>query len=154
MTAFFRKLFGARGAPAGDQPGDQPGNQPDLGGGSTEDWQPGDIAECIHGGPWYKGAIGPGNYNGPKKGQRLRVRAVGFFSDWRLPPSEMLVFGEFQPLRFCASAFRKVRPHADEAIAADAAFVRTIRQAPQSPPAPAPAPARELEEAAFRGRRA
>ncbi|MBN9504950.1 MAG: hypothetical protein J0I69_02895 [Altererythrobacter sp.] len=85
---------------------------------SAEDWQPGDLAECVHPGPWYRtrdGREGPG----PNFADRDIVRAV-FIGESGL---QMLRFSRFGVRSYDALGFRKIRPQADELIAADAAFI-------------------------------
>ena len=95
---------------------------------NCEEWRPGDIAECISDGPWFRDAIEP-VASGPVTGDRLIVRKVG---SSRHPidgeQHQVLTFSEWPDRRFDGSCFRKVQPRADQAIAATAEFVADLHR--------------------------
>ncbi|MGJ0508905.1 MAG: hypothetical protein ACR652_17615 [Methylocystis sp.] len=79
---------------------------PPPGSRATDDWQAGDLGECVDDGPW--SFMGAYPMDGPKKGALVRVTAVS------------IVFGfdalalEGLPHWWQASAFRKLRPNQAE----------------------------------------
>jgi hypothetical protein len=83
---------------------------------SAEDWQAGDVAECLYSGGWI-GMSGHVPKDVPVQGERYRV--VHVLRD----PQQYLCFSLFGPQGWNAAFFRKVRPQPDEAIAADPAFL-------------------------------
>lgn len=95
-------------------------------------WSPGDMAECIHDGPWY-GARGE-LVAEPRRGTVLIVRDVRL-ADWRGRTCLFLVFGRWPDRLFAAAGFRKLTPRADAATAADADFLQQLKQGavPSSP---------------------
>lgn len=90
------------------------------------------------GGDWLNpfGHIMPG----PAEGDCMIVTEV---SHSALTDSTMLHFRLWSPTRFSARNFRKIVPVADQARAADAAFLSSLKLARRS----APAPRRETEDA-------
>lgn len=118
---FFRNLFSRRRS---EEPGD------------LEDWKANDQAECIWD-EWYRNGDARFRFNGMKRGERHVVTGVVFARHSIDGEIQLLELRAFPGIKFRAAGFRKIRPQADEARAADAAFIETIRQ-----------PARELEEAA------
>lgn len=109
---------------------------------SAEDWQAGDIAECISSGRWILGSNNAKPAAGPKHRQRLKVKRVIIDYHPLVGRVQWLRFEGFGSDQFHAASFRKIRPKSDEAIAADAAFIERIGK----PPALKPTPTRELEE--------
>ena len=81
---------------------------PEGNGRCTEDWQAGDLAECIDDEPWFDLRTGSLS-DGPKHGDLLRVSGIS------------MVFGHVLlrfyggPDRFSADSFRKITPRQDEA---------------------------------------
>lgn len=90
-------------------------------GDSPEDWNPGDLAECVHQGPWFScGGFDSAHGDGPKFGEIRVVESV-------MVESHMLL-GQLTGLRFrrwskpfAANAFRKITPRADNATRGDVA---------------------------------
>lgn len=102
-----------------------------------ERWQPGDQAECIVSGPWFLGGVHPNA--GPQLGETRIVRRVIEGPHCITgEPTAFLGFSRYSGV-FDSSGFRKVRPRADKATAAEREFSALIRRRP------APAP-RQLEE--------
>lgn len=93
-----------------------------------DDWQAGDLAECIIKGVWCT-PDGIPSLGGPQKGDCLRVARV---SPVTIPlvGKEVLMLGftRFGSAGYAAAAFRKIHPRADEATAADAAFCADLRR--------------------------
>lgn len=108
MSRLFR-VFGRRGGKAATRPD------------AAEDWQVGDLAECTYHGPWYRTSDGREGV-GPALGDRDIVRAVFVGAAGVL----MLSFSRFGDRSYDAHGFRKVRPQADELIAADATFIGAV----------------------------
>lgn len=99
----------------------------------AEDWHPGDVAECIFAGPWvdfYSGIVD----TGPGFGSRFSVADVVTVQVPGLGAKQSLVFKAYPGVVYNAAKFRKVRPQADEQIAADAAFRETIHRPSRSLP--------------------
>lgn len=105
-----------RRRPAAPRPGDGP--HPD----SAEDWQPGDLAECIYPGPWYP----LDGRTGPKKGDIRLVKAVE-----RERGYQFLSFNRFTPQIFQARGFRKVKLDPDRQFRREAEFVPVELIAPK-----------------------
>ena len=103
-----------------------------MGRGSPEDWQPGDLAECIHKGPWYSGGV-VAHFDGPTFGEVRVVKQVRFIGQ------ALLVFNMWSPKGFSAAAFRKVRPNAESQFRKDVVIVGLD--------VPEPQPEREREVA-------
>lgn len=118
-----------------------------LDGDSAESWEVGDVAECISPGIWYQDGHGPADRNGPQTGDRARVTKVRVVQIPLIGRRTFLYFAAYPGIGFIASCFRKVRPSADEATAADADFIDLLQSQPRQLP---PVPAREFEEAAAR----
>jgi len=93
-------------------------NPPPPPGDSPEDWQPGDLAECIHRGPWFWGGITP-NSHGPNFGDIRMVKRVAADSDGE----QVLIFSAWEPVPYSSSAFRKVRLDPDRQFRREAEFV-------------------------------
>lgn len=89
----------------------------------AEDWAAGDLAECVTRGPWYSFADGHRSENAPIRGERYVVRHARVGDSGCL----LLEFGRFGRRGYDARGFRKVRPEADEPVAADSAFVERLR---------------------------
>lgn len=120
---------------------------------SGETWRAGDIAECIHPGPWIDIGMGTAAGIGPVLGERypvVEVRAFHSPATGQLVP--FLVLVRFSPMSWEAAAFRKVVPVADQQVAAEPAFLDDLIGAPAPDPATArPEPVEEvpaLQEAA------
>lgn len=96
-------------------PGDWPPSD------SSEDWQTGDLAECIHPGPWYPEHVRPG----PQLGE---VRRVEFVSRGR---PQFLGFKRYLPFVFEAAGFRKVRPNTESQFRNEVVIVGLDLAAPQ-----------------------
>lgn len=98
----------------------------------TRSWAPGDMAECIYDGPWY--GIRGDLVTEPQRGTVLIVRDVHLV-DWDGRTRLFLVFGRWPDCLFLAEGFRKLTPRADAATAADADFLRQLKQGavPSSP---------------------
>jgi hypothetical protein len=97
----------------------------------AENWQVGDWAECIHMGQWRlypTGTVCPG----PRHGRIGRVTGVTVVRVDGLGQILGLSFAGWPGEAFAASAFRKVNPRADEAVAAETEFTALVRR----PPAP------------------
>jgi hypothetical protein len=92
-------------------------------------WAAGDHAECIASGNWFEDGVIPAK--GPAHGEVRVVRAVGlgphFLSGAQV---QFLIFERYGTRQYCATGFRKVTPRADEAVAADTAFLRALTGAP------------------------
>lgn len=100
-------------------------------GDSPDEWQPGDMAECLYPGPWFKGGLVPaGPGFGPVQGEVRIVAEVSVMSPFPdiVPPATILGFSRYGPARFTATAFRKVTPRTEEALAADEAFIGQLRE--------------------------
>lgn len=120
IGSFFRSWHGRARAKAPPSP-----SLPPPHGDTPDDWQAGDLAECIHGGFWFNGA--ECHARGPENGQVLRVERVSIAPNKSVIPGQtVLVFARFQQKAYAACAFRKITPHADRAEAADAAFIAAI----------------------------
>lgn len=95
-----------------------------------EQWQAGDMAECIVQGEWIC-AVSREDTGGPRLSETRTVTKVRVK---RCPVrGEMIVwlgFDRYPGKIFDASFFRKVRPCADELIAAESAFTDLIRRQP------------------------
>lgn len=104
-----------------------------------ESWQVGDWAECVHMGRWYAYPQGTVS-DGPRHGRIGRVTAITIVSAEGIPGGKVLAlaFAGWPGQYFVASAFRKVNPRADEAVAAEAEFTELVRRKP------APAMPREI----------
>ena len=89
----------------------------------AEDWQAGDLAECVTRGPWFSHADGHRSESAPEWGERYVVRSVGTGESGYL----LLGFARFGKRRYDARGFRKVTPRADERVAADGAFIERFR---------------------------
>lgn len=114
--------------------------------GGREDWAPGELAECIHPGPWFMGGRWPRFGFGPRLGVVYRVTAVETpaIAEARQAGDVMLRFAAWPDKKWVSSAFRKVRLRPDAAEAADAAFVASLKPAR----APAQTPAHQPEKEA------
>ena len=98
---------------------------------SAEDWQTGDQAECIFTGPWYRGGITPAPLGwGPQFGEVRVVAGTQLASPapGTIPEEVHLKFDRYGDRSFSAHAFRKVKPRADQAERADAAFIGTMER--------------------------
>lgn len=87
---------------------------------TAEDWNPGDLAECVYHGPWYRFRDGRTGV-GPSFRDRDIVRSA-FVGDSGLL---VLRFSRFGDRTYDARAFRKINPQPDELVAADPAFLAT-----------------------------
>lgn len=87
----------------------------------AEPWQAGDLAECVKRGPWWRGGVDPVEH-GPSFGERDVVKGVSE----GIVATTMLSFARFEGIRFESSGFRKVRPQADELVAADPVFTYAL----------------------------
>jgi len=95
-----------------------------LHGDSPEDWRAGDIAECIHDGRWFEGAMRPAA--GPRKGARNKVICVKVKPHLLTgKPVQLLQFSRF-PGFYIATGFRKVRPQADAKIAGESNWLSLL----------------------------
>lgn len=104
---------------------------------SLEDWQAGDLAECIYPGPWYRRARASEIARGPQKGEIRLVKSVMVGLDYlHGGTTQFLGFSREDPDRFVARAFRKVRLDPDRQFRTEAEFV----------PIDLTAPARQREE--------
>lgn len=87
-----------------------------------ERWEPGDLAECVHTGPWFAGGLVPG-VEGPQHGE---VRAVAFVGAGRHPLTgefeALLRFDRYGVKLYASSVFRKIVPRPDPAERADERF--------------------------------
>lgn len=106
MMGWLHNLF-RRPAPQTPPPGDSP-----------EDWQPGDLAECIHRGPWFWGGSLP-NQHAPALGDVRMVKRVTIGIDG----IQLLVFSAWEPVHFSSCGFRKVRLDPDRQFRREAEFV-------------------------------
>ena len=98
-----------------------------------EQWQRGDQAECIVSTRWW--LLGQVEGSGPQRGEtRIVTEVVEQAHVQSGKPCLFLRFDRYPGSMFEARAFRKVRPRADEAIAAESNFTRLIRQQPAPPP--------------------
>lgn len=102
-------------------PGDWPSSD------SADDWQPGDLAECLHEGPWYLGGWVSVDRNHPSKGEIRMVKEVRI----GLPGPSWLVFARNAPMGYEASGFRKVRLDPDRQFRREAEFVPVELIAPK-----------------------
>jgi len=99
----------------------------------ADQWQPGDQAECIVAGRWYRGGIIPNT--GPQLGEIRVVCSVVESSHCVTgEPATFLGFSRYSGV-FVSSGFRKVRPRADEREAAEPEFAKLLRKhgAPATP---------------------
>lgn len=112
--SFLSRIFGKPAGPA-----------------DPESWQIGDWAECIHMGRWYLYPHGTVS-DGPRHGRIGRVTAVTIARVEGIPGGKVLglAFAGWPGQYFAATAFRKVNPRADEAIAAEAEFTELVRRKP------------------------
>lgn len=114
--SFFRRILGRQsGKTAGAR--------------DPESWQVGDWAECVHMGQWYHVPQGTPS-SGPRHGRIGRVTGVRVLRVDFLGQVLALSFDSWPREYFDASAFRKVNPRADEAIAAEAEFTELVRRKP------------------------
>ena len=92
----------------------------------AELWQPGDMAECLNDEGWWRVDGEPGV--GPRRGEVRGVRKV--VTDYCEAIDGLALFLHFERYKggFYAPCFRKVRPGADELIAAESAFTDLIRK--------------------------
>ena len=91
-----------------------------------DQWQPGDLAECVGHGRWHDAA---GNaFDGPSPGE---VRLVDTVSEAPHPvtgePVVWLTFKRYPKGIFEARPFRRIRPQTDELIECETAFRRLVR---------------------------
>lgn len=96
-----------------------------------EGWEAGDWAECQILGQWRSR---PGNeiHPGPRHGSTMRVTAVKICCDPAIPGGKVLTlaFASWPDSYFEAAQFRKLRPRADAATAAEAEFTSLVRRKP------------------------
>lgn len=89
-----------------------------------EDWKPGDLAECLHGGPWFEFGAADGCRTGPDRGEIHCVSLVtaGYWT------GRVVIGLRFTrwPRSFEAGAFRKISPRADVAERAHVDWVGDI----------------------------
>ena len=101
----------------------------------VEQWQPGDLAECIVQGDWVMAETREDS-PGP---QLSETRIVTKVRAKRCPVRGEVIlwlgFARYPGRIFDASFFRKVRPSADQQIAAESAFIDLIRKQPARCPA-------------------
>lgn len=98
-------------------------------------WAPGDQAECINADSWFTHTpFGWANSIGPECGQVFIVTAVHIAPH---PQHGEAIFLTLKgvPSRWEASAFRKLKPVADKAEAADTAFLADLRHRLATAPA-------------------
>ena len=97
-----------------------------------DQWQVGDQAECIIPGPWFRGGVHPNA--GPQLGETRIVRAVVEGPHCITgEPTTFLGFSRYSG-HFDSSGFRKVRPRADKATAAEGEFSALVRRRPAHAP--------------------
>ena len=115
---FWRRLRGGKPGPAPTPPGDSP-----------ENWQVGDLAECLHDGPWFAVNFLMATMSGPRKGECRIVAGIVV----KPGISQCLVFARYGMNNAFLSSpyFRKITPKADEATRADPAWVADLIGAPQ-----------------------
>lgn len=101
-----------------------------------EQWQVGDIAECINSLGWYLNGI-PHPTGGPAFGESYRVTSVVEVPNSSVGPAIFLRFSAFTG-KYLSTGFRKVQPRADVLEAGTATALADLR--------PAPSP-RETEDA-------
>jgi len=94
---------------------------------STEDWQPGDLAECIHDGPWYIAGRFLAEGNHPDRGEIRMVKEVRL----GLPGPTHLVFARNAPWGYEAAGFRKVKLDPERQFRREAEFVPVELIAPK-----------------------
>lgn len=95
---------------------------------SVDTWAPGDLAECVDPGPWYRfTAPSEAHSNGPTCGDTRIVAGVTIYETGS-GPAQFLSFERWGGHRFAACAFRKITPRADETGIADADFVRKLKR--------------------------
>ena len=93
-------------------------------------WKAGDIAECIHPGPWFQHTPQGTRVlfgNAPEFRERYRVTNVQLQQSRPNQPVIVLQFRAWPGDWFAANAFRKVVPIADRAECADSAFLQQLR---------------------------
>jgi hypothetical protein len=97
-------------------------NPPAAQGDSIEDWQAGDIAECVFSGPWLYFGI---PMAGPERGNMVKVSEVHLNG-----AKQYLLLSPRYPEThwYAASEFRKVRPGADKIERADVGFVTLLER--------------------------
>lgn len=100
-----------------------------------EQWQAGDVAECINQLGWFLNGLTP--VPGPAFGDTYRVASVKENSTSLVGPAVFLRFSSFTG-DFLSTGFRKVQPRADALEAGTATSIEDLR--------PAPSP-RETEDA-------
>ena len=123
--SFLRNLFRRRANPP--SPRAAPGDP-------AEAWQPGDLARCVLR-VWWISETGLKHNIGPREAQVLRVVSVVL----RPSGGQYLNFAAWPYAAFVSGAFVKLRPLADEQVAAEAEFIALIRR--QHVPAEHPEPA-------------
>lgn len=96
----------------------------------SDDWQVGDLAECIYDGLWLRGNLAPTHFV-PQFGRIYAVAGIEQPNRPELAPpgAVMLLFDAFHPCAYVSTAFRKVQPRADQAEAADAEFIASLKPA-------------------------
>lgn len=96
----------------------------------AEPWRVGDLAECLHGGPWFAGGTAP-DQPGPKSGEIRAVIEVQLHWYPGMPcPAEFLVFDRYKPRSYIAHSFARLSPRADQLEEADADFLAEYRARP------------------------
>ena len=104
-------------------------------GDSVEDWHAGDLAECMHRGPW-QGIDGKLNHVGPQRGEVRLVKAVTIhLHPEHGLPVQFLAFTRDAPALFSATAFRKVTPRADALERGELEFIGLDAPSPIDQPA-------------------
>lgn len=98
----------------------------------SDSWRAGDLAECIHRGPWFSAGIAP-HFNGPQLGEIRVVDAVEEKLNGDTSTMTFLSFARWRPRCFSALGFRKVTPRADALERAEPEFIGLLDPARRAP---------------------
>ena len=136
------RIFRAFGVGRPTRPGPETGNDDRPPGDSLEDWQPGDLAECIVDQDWWfiPGGLIPAPEFIPARGEIRLVKDVVFRG------ATFLAFSKYRPSLHRADGFRKVKLDPERQFRREAEFVPVELIAPGRAPQPVPAD-KEREDA-------
>lgn len=120
MMRWLRNLFSRRKTSGAPPSGD-----------SSEDWRPGDLAECINDTGWVSFQTGLSGAPGPQQGEvRVVVNAILASA----PAGDMIQYLKFSRYSggiYAANCFRKITPRGDALERADSDFLTDLTKRPE-----------------------